>query len=77
MSGFAPPKEVNMSDQHRHQLEIKGYNELLAEHCELVDRLEAIEALLQRLHLPDLVAEIEAINCGGSCIITVTLRLTQ
>jgi len=25
-----------------------------------VDRLEAIEALLQRLHLPDLVAEIEA-----------------
>jgi hypothetical protein len=32
-----------MTDQHRHHLEIAGYNELLAEHCELVDRVATLE----------------------------------
>ena len=38
-----------MTKQHRHQLEIKGYNELLAEHCELVDRVARLEAQLERV----------------------------
>jgi len=58
-----------MSDQHRHQLEIKGYNELLAEHCELVDRVAAIEQMLADLRIPELVRELEALGC------TVVLRI--
>jgi len=40
-----------MSDQHRHQLELAGYNALLAEHCELVERMDAqiiLNAALER-----------------------------
>jgi hypothetical protein len=58
-----------MNEQHRHRLEITGYNELLAEHCELVDRVAAIEKLLADLRLPELVRELEALGC------TVTRRI--
>ena len=40
-----------MTDQHRHYLELHGYNDLLAEHCELVDRVAA---------LTERIAELEA-----------------
>ena len=60
-----------MSDQHRHQLEIKGYNELLAEHCELVDRMAEVEEMLIAMRIPELVRELEALGC------TVTLRIEQ
>lgn len=59
-----------MTDQHRHQLEIRGYNDLLAEHCELVDRLATIEAriaaveqMLADMRIPELVRELEALGC--------------
>ena len=55
----------------RHDLELNGYNALLADHCELNDRVAAIEALLQRLRLPELVAEIEALGC------LVTIRIEK
>jgi hypothetical protein len=65
-----------MSDQHRHTLELRGYNEMLAEHCELVDhvagfeqRLAAVEQMLADLRIPELVRELEALGC------TVTLRI--
>lgn len=65
-----------MTNQHRHQLEIRGYNELLAEHCELVDslagfeqRLVAIEQMLAGMRIPELMRELEALGC------TVTLRI--
>lgn len=47
-----------MTDQHRHQLEIRGYNDLLAEHCELVDRLATIEARIEQM-----AAELRRLGC--------------
>lgn len=38
-----------MSD--RHGLELKGYNALLAEHCELVDRVAAQQQQIEALKL--------------------------
>jgi hypothetical protein len=65
-----------MTDQHRHRLENAGYNDLLAEHCELVDRvagpterLAAVEHMLADLHIPELVRELESLGC------TVTVRI--
>jgi hypothetical protein len=58
MSGFAPPKpEQTDSQAHRHQLELAGYNALLAEHCELVDRVAAIEQMLERLGLTQMAVD--------------------
>lgn len=55
-----------MSDQHRHELEIRGYNELLAEHCELVDRVAAQQASIAALHLriENLAAELRRLGCA-------------
>jgi len=47
-----------MSDQHRHTLEIDGYKALLAEHCELVDRLAAVEA-----RIDNMAAELRRLGC--------------
>jgi hypothetical protein len=41
-----------MTDQHRHHLEIRGYNELLAEHCALTERVAALEARINDASLP-------------------------
>jgi hypothetical protein len=51
-----------MSDQHRHQLELAGYNALLAEHCELMDRLAALERRLTILERFWVVQAIEDLN---------------
>jgi hypothetical protein len=59
-----------MTDQHRHQLEIHGYNELLAEHCELVDRVAKIEEILVAIRIPELVADLAEMG------FTVTLAIT-
>jgi hypothetical protein len=58
-----------MSQQHHHHLEIAGYNALLAEHCELVDRMTKLEEMLVAMRLPELARELEALGC------TVTLRI--
>lgn len=47
-----------MSDQHRHELEIRGYNDLLAEHCELVDRVAALTARMEQM-----AAELRRLGC--------------
>lgn len=54
-----------MTEQHRRQLEIKGYNELLAEHCELVDRLADQQASIDALHLriENLAAKLRRLGC--------------
>ena len=54
-----------MSDQHRHQLEIKGYNDLLAEHCEISDRVAALETAFEALNLrmENMGAELRALGC--------------
>lgn len=54
-----------MSDQHRHHLAIAGYNDLLAEHCELVDRVASqqisIDALTRRIE--NMAAELRRLGC--------------
>jgi hypothetical protein len=47
-----------MTDQHRHHLELSGYNELLAEHCELVDHVAALE---QRINA--LASDLRRLGC--------------
>lgn len=65
MSGFAPFKpEQPDSQAHRHQLELAGYNALLAEHCELVERVAKIEALIERLGLTQM-ADDEMLMIGS------------
>jgi hypothetical protein len=50
-----------MSDQHRHCLERDGYNALLAEHCELVDR---VAVLMERVG--NLEAELRRLGCQAT-----------